>query len=299
VQDQSALLKSAFDLIPFDIYVVDAATLDIVFVNQQLRDAIGPAERRPCWDTVYGQSAQCGHCRIPALVARGHETPAPTEIHEYHHEARGLWFQLTEKLMRWPDGRLVKYCIGADISSLKDVQNSLAEAHAQLARHAKEIEEISITDHLTGAYTRRRLDEALAAEISRASRSGHGFAVVMCDLDKFKAVNDQFGHRAGDKVLIETVAAMKGLIRRIDVLGRWGGEEFLVILPSVDLRGGQAVAEKLRAAIENHGFGEVGKRTASFGVAVHKPDETAEQLVERADQALYRAKEHGRNRVEV
>ena len=303
MRDGSALLKTAFDLIPFDIYVVDVETLEVIFVNQHLRDALGETEGQPCWQAIYGQDGPCLHCRVPVLMKRCNETPTPEEAFEHYHEGRETWFHLTEKCMRWPDGRpggrMVKYSFAVDISQLKGAQNSLAEAHAQLALHAREVKEISITDHLTGAFTRRHLDEVLATEISRASRSGHGFAVLLCDLDRFKSVNDQFGHRAGDKLLIQTVALLKKMIRKIDVPGRWGGEEFMVVLPEIsDPEHGLSAAEKLRAAIEAENFGEVGQRTASFGVAVYQSGETAEQLVERADQALYRAKAGGRNRVE-
>jgi len=299
VKDGSALLRSAFDLIPFDIYVVDAESLDVVFINRHLREALGNTAGLPCWQAIYGQDARCLHCRLPALIKRQHDDPTPDEAFEHYHEGRETWLHLTEKCMRWPDGRMVKCSFGVDISQLKVAQNSLAEAHAQLALHAREVEEISITDHLTGAYTRRYLDEALATEISRASRSGHSFGVMLCDLDRFKSVNDQFGHRTGDKLLIQTVALIRKMIRKIDVLGRWGGEEFLVILPEIaDLDHGRSAADKLRAAIEAENFGQVGPRTASFGVAVYQPGESAEQLVERADRALYRAKAGGRNRVE-
>ena len=298
MRDGSALLKTAFDLIPFDIYVVDVATLDIVFINRHLRETLGSVEGQPCWKALFSEEGPCAHCRISALLPRFEETDSPAEIFDYYHEGRELWYHFTEKCMRWPDGRLVKYSFAVDISQLKSAQNSLAEAHARLALHTREIKEISITDHLTGAYTRRHLDEALATEISRSSRSGHGFVTMLCDLDRFKSVNDLFGHRVGDRLLIETVILMQKSIRKIDVLGRWGGEEFMVILPEIDLRGGHAAAEKLRSAIAHHDFGEVGPRTASFGLAAYEPGETAERLVERADKALYRAKAGGRNRVE-
>lgn len=299
MKDGTALLKNAFDLIPFDIYVVDAETLDVVFINQHLRDTLGVTDGQPCWQAIYGQDGPCIHCRVPALMQQCDQAPTSEEAFEHYHEGRETWFHLTEKCMRWPDGRMVKYSFAVDISQLKVAQNSLAEAHAQLALHARKVEEISITDHLTGAFTRRHLDEVLATEISRASRSGHGFGVLLCDLDRFKNVNDQYGHRAGDKLLVQTVALLKKMIRKIDVPGRWGGEEFLVVVPEIsDLDHGLAAAEKLRAAIEAEDFGPVGPRTASFGVAIYHPGDTAEQLVERADQALYRAKAGGRNRVE-
>ena len=297
--EETDLLQMAFDLLPFDLYVVDMETLDIIFVNRHLRDALGQLEDRPCWETLYRLEAPCSHCRVPALLRRYASTPLHTETYEFYNEARETWFHLTERAMRWPDGRLVKYSFAVDISQLKSAQNSLVEAHARLALHAREIREISITDHLTGAFTRRHLDAVLATEISRAARSGHDLAVVLCDIDRFKSVNDRFGHAAGDRLLVEFVKLLKGSIRKMDILGRWGGEEFLVVLPDIDLAGAVAAAEKLRGAVAAGEFDGIGRCSASFGVAVLRPGETAEHLVERADRGLYAAKAGGRNRVDA
>ena len=293
-------LKIAFDLLPFDVYVVDMETRELVFINRSLREALGggPAAGQPCWEAVYGRDSPCDHCRIAALARVQNRSPDHAEMFDLYHEARETWFYLTEKCLRWADGRLVKCSFAADISQLKSAQNSLVEAHAELAIHTREIRTISITDHLTGAYTRRHLDEVLQTEVSRAARSGHGFVVALCDLDKFKSVNDTYGHAAGDRLLIETVRLLKSQIRKIDVVGRWGGEEFVLVFPEIDLAGGRAATEKVRAAIAAFDFGEVGPRSASFGVAAYRRGESAEQLVDRADKALYRAKSGGRNRVE-
>lgn len=164
---------------------------------------------------------------------------------------------------------------------------------------AKELERIAVTDRLTGLYNRLKLDEALENEFHRAQRSSHLFAVVILDLDFFKDVNDTYGHQLGDKVLIGVAEILQKQVREIDIVGRWGGEEFLIICPSTDLQGVLVVAEKIRSKIEKHTFPEVGTKTASFGVAVWCPDDTIETVIARADKALYKAKDKGRNRVEV
>lgn len=293
MEDEKAL-KTAFDLIPVDIYIVDAETRDLVFMNRHMREALGDAAGgRHCWEAIYQRETPCDHCRIPAL-----QRSDTVETFDFYHEARETWFCITEHFMRWPDGRLVKSSFAVDINQLKSAQNSLVEAHAELAIHTREIKTISITDHLTGAFTRRHLDEVLATEASRAARSGHGFAIALCDLDKFKSVNDTFGHGTGDRLLVDTVRLLRAQIRKIDVLGRWGGEEFILVFPEIDLAGARAAAEKIRTAIAAFDFGAVGPRTASFGIAVHQAQETVAQLIERADKALYRAKTGGRNRVE-
>lgn len=163
----------------------------------------------------------------------------------------------------------------------------------------KTIQKISVTDQLTGLYNRRRLDEALASELDRARRYGVCFSVILFDIDKFKSVNDQYGHQAGDGVLIELSAIAQNTIRNTDIIGRWGGEEFLIICPGTNLEGAVNLAEKLRLSTEGHVFPAVDRLTASFGVSTFTQEDKAETIIRRVDDALYRAKKSGRNRVEA
>ena len=162
----------------------------------------------------------------------------------------------------------------------------------------KRIEELSITDRLTGLYNRLKLDEMLSLHVSMAHRHQTPFSVIMLDIDKFKSVNDTYGHQVGDTLLQEIASVLKTNIRLEDVLGRWGGEEFLILLPNMTGEGARLLAEKLRLAIETYSFSTVGSRTSSFGVASYAESDDTKTIVGRADEALYRAKEGGRNRVE-
>jgi len=163
----------------------------------------------------------------------------------------------------------------------------------------KELEDrllyLSITDPLTGAYNRRYTEQRLKEELERAKRFGTVFSVVMFDLDHFKRVNDEFGHNIGDDVLKRVTGVVKGRLRQIDTLGRWGGEEFLIILPGTVLENAIFLAEELRNRIEQEHIPEVGRCTASFGVAAFIDGESYKGLVKRADDALYKAKAEGRN----
>jgi diguanylate cyclase (GGDEF)-like protein len=152
-------------------------------------------------------------------------------------------------------------------------------------------------DALTGLANRRALEEILAAEISRAQRFTHQLAVVLLDLDRFKEINDSFGHAAGDVMLRGVSHLLTALARQGDTVARWGGEEFVVVLPETDLPGARRFAERLRRAIEAHEVGEM-HTSASCGVATMLPEDTVEALLGAADQALYQAKANGRNRTE-
>lgn len=175
----------------------------------------------------------------------------------------------------------------------------LKQQHRELAKLARALRTQAATDVLTGAFNRSKFNTVLAAELERARRYGTPFAIVMYDIDHFKRINDTHGHQAGDSVLVGLSKLVAGHIRKTDGLARWGGEEFMIIMPGCDTAEGVSLAEKIRSNLEQHDFGPAGKVTCSFGVAQYRPDDTAESLTGRADQALYKAKTLGRNRVET
>ncbi len=168
----------------------------------------------------------------------------------------------------------------------------------QLQVQNKDLERLSVKDRLTGLYNRMKLDMVLSDEIIRFKRYNNKLSLVILDIDYFKMVNDNFGHQAGDKVLRKTADSLRNNIRAVDIIGRWGGEEFLVICPETDLAGAKSIAEKLRITIKDQDVAENINVTASFGVAELAVDEEEEDFLRKADSALYRAKENGRNRVE-
>lgn len=169
-----------------------------------------------------------------------------------------------------------------------------ARLHAMVERQA-------LVDGLTGLANRRRSEEMLHLEHSRADRLGAPLAFVLADVDRFKKINDKHGHPEGDGVLREIANLLAETVREIDVAGRWGGEEFAIILPGTDLAGGAQLAERMRVALEESQVtaedGSVIPVTASFGVASFPENRTEADLVAAADAALYQAKRSGRNRV--
>jgi diguanylate cyclase (GGDEF)-like protein len=178
-------------------------------------------------------------------------------------------------------------------------------SHAVIAFEAARLHWIvsnqALVDGLTGLANRRSCEETLNAELARAERFPGPLAVVVADLDDFKEVNDRFGHQAGDVVLREFAALLRESVRDIDVAARWGGEEFLLVLPGTDLHGAAYVAERVRRTLEERIVlsvdGEPIPVTASFGVAAYPVVRTAAELFSEADDALYRAKRTGKNRV--
>ena len=166
-------------------------------------------------------------------------------------------------------------------------------------RAEEEIHLFATTDSLTGITNRREFTTILEREVDRAKRYATPMALAMYDLDYFKRINDTFGHDVGDNVLQTVTRLVKENLRAADIMARWGGEEFMVLMPQSDIQGARIVAEKLRLAISGHHFDKVNELTVSFGVAMFESQDDLDSLLKRVDNALYLAKKQGRNRVEI
>ena len=159
---------------------------------------------------------------------------------------------------------------------------------------------MAYTDPLTSIYNRLHFGHFLDAEIDRVKRYGGTFSIIFFDLDRFKEVNDEYGHLVGDEVLKRVAEIVEKANRNADIFARYGGEEFIILAPATDIAGARAHAERLRNDIEHYRFSEISHLTCSFGVAEYKPDaDDVMSLFKRADTALYNAKKLGRNRVET
>jgi diguanylate cyclase (GGDEF)-like protein len=175
------------------------------------------------------------------------------------------------------------------------------ERTAELRAANERLSQLAVTDSLTGLVNRRALFDAMNREVERSRRHAHPLAVIMFDIDRFKAINDLYGHAAGDQVLQRVAQLALGVVRSGDLLARYGGEEFLLLAPETDRSQAAQLAERIRAALH---AAEVPvdhqkiRFTASFGIAsLLEGDADASAVIARADQALYAAKEGGRNRV--
>lgn len=176
----------------------------------------------------------------------------------------------------------------------------LKEMNRALKVRATKFEELSVVDHLTGVYNRVKFELELQKEIDRVRRyKSQSFSIIFFDVDHFKKVNDTHGHATGDLVLQKISHCISKQMRITDIFARWGGEEFVAILPSTALEDAITVADKLRASISELVLDEVGHVTCSFGVGEYRTEDTFHSIILRADKAMYQAKANGRNRVEI
>lgn len=193
-----------------------------------------------------------------------------------------------------------------DVTQKVILEELLEAREKQYKELAKELERKNISlservsiDNLTGIKNRYYFDERIKEEVDLAKRQKVSFSLLLFDLDHFKLVNDNFGHDVGDKVLKRVTDAVSKIIRSYDIFARWGGEEFVVLMPNTTEAEAVPAAEKIRKTVEDISHPDIEKITISIGIAIWEPDDDVDQIFVKADKALYTAKNQGRNRVIV
>jgi len=179
----------------------------------------------------------------------------------------------------------------------KRLEALVQERTSELEIANQELQKLATTDALTQIANRSSVDEVMKQAIAENQRYQRPFSVVMIDIDFFKKINDTHGHLTGDKVLKAVAQLIKSQIRSVDTVGRWGGEEFMIVYREIEAQGAYALAENIRQSVENHPFEDIERMTISMGVAQYRSGTSAEELLKQADTALYQSKEHGRNQV--
>ncbi|NPV26080.1 MAG: PAS domain S-box protein [Firmicutes bacterium] len=248
-----------------------------------------------------------GYCREEVLGKDLHKLLVPNEV-IYKLYLKGFKnFQLTGKgnsvgktlelKAKLKNGQEIDVELSLSALKIKGVWHAVGIVRDISER--KKTEELfyrlSITDPLTNAYNRRFFMGMIEQEMKRARRSGRRFSIIMLDLDHFKTINDNFGHAAGDMVLKKVTEMIKSRLRKTDILARWGGEEFIILLPETPVEKAACLAEELRINLSNLALPDIGRVTASFGVAGYIPADTVDTVITRTDSLLYEAKSAGRN----
>jgi len=236
--------------------------------------------------------ASCIHHDDLAQVMQEVEDAIKSKVYFFEHKPYRVvtktreikWILDSTVVVRDKSGEIINF-----IGYLNDITD--------LKNHEILLQKISTTDQLTQIYNRMYLDDTLQTQQYRFNRSKEACSIILIDIDYFKAVNDEYGHLVGDRVLIEFAILLNKTVRNGDTVGRWGGEEFLIILPHTNLIQAMHLAEKLSVAIEENIFTSVKHKTASFGVSTFMEGINIETLTDKADQALYVSKNEGRNRV--
>lgn len=306
----------------FAVSVVDLSSYEVIYANQAMKNIMADMTAKNCWEAMHGQESPCMWCKAPKLLANleKKESIAETKtndnyaIYEHFNETANKWYQVQEKVVALNESKNVLISFALDISIQKEAQSQLIETHVKLSRQTealreakKALQEQANRDPLTNLYNRRYFIEMSHKIIALSKREKQPLSVIMLDIDKFKNVNDTYGHQTGDEVIISLANQLMSLLRESDVLARFGGEEFAVLLPNTDLKNALLLTENIRKHIEESELEqcslddkkEIVKFTISAGVYEFnaQEDNSITSPLNKADLALYEAKESGRNRV--
>lgn len=208
-------------------------------------------------------------------------------------------FNIVSKPNKWQRGVIEGSRASGSEAEIQKRTHVLQQANRALENEKQTLTNLSSTDKLTGLYNRYKFEDLFEFEKSQMLRHNTQLAIILLDIDFFKEVNDTKGHNVGDAVLKEVALILRASVRNSDVVVRWGGEEFIVFTPKTTLEQAQQLAETIRANVKNATFSHGRQLTASFGVTSFEEEDKLETLIQRADRALYRAKELGRDNVQI
>ncbi|WP_342131409.1 sensor domain-containing diguanylate cyclase [Hydrogenophaga sp. OTU3427] len=315
------VFQRAVESLDDGIVIADARQPDqpVIYVNQKFEASTGyaPSEvlGRNCRFLSGSDRAQPGLAQLRDALQR--EMPVQVLLRNYRKNGEMFWNQLTLAPVVSPHNGVTHFVgVQHDITELKRTQDALLTAKEALEAHNRELEErvlertqalelLSTTDALTGTRNRRHLMEQATREMARAQRYGRPLSCLLFDIDHFKRINDNHGHAAGDRMLVALCQTVQAMLRPADTLARFGGEEFVVLLPDTDAEHARQAAERLREQVEQTEVPVPGEAsplrlTISVGVATLSVlNADVDALFRAADAAMYRAKTGGRNRVEV
>lgn len=303
---ENRLFEALLDVIPFAAYAVDVETYEVVYANKMMSEGLFAPREEFCWKKVFGQEEICSWCKVPDLKQRSRQYKNDKLISSFFDEATDKWFQAFDELISWPDGRTVKYTILVDISEQKEIQASMIKTHAKLAIQSKKLQQankklqyLSEKDYLTGIDNRRSYFKKGVELFEASLDEPYDFYVAMLDLDRFKTINDTYGHSVGDEVLKEFTSLIESLLDESDIFGRLGGEEFSIILVSDNKDDVIAKLETIKNKVKFIDLKVDGKKVdVSVSIGFDKKistDKTLDELLERADKFLYEAKNDGRD----
>lgn len=294
----------------FALNVIDLENNEVIYTNKAMKDIMANQKAQFCWQALYGEPSRCAWCKVGDIDPKI-DQPEEQKPFEYEHfnDIANRWYKVQGKIARLEDNRKVLISVLIDISSQKAAQGQLINMQVSLAQKAdalegaqKELELLASLDPLTRLYNRRYFAKAAKTILDLAKRNKKELTIVMLDIDNFKAINDLYGHKVGDNVIIELAKELEVNTRNSDVICRFGGEEFIILLPETDMNGAKIIAEKIRKNTEKILVNTNQGRDISFTVSLGlssvdiTEDNSIEPAISRADKAMYEAKKSGKNR---
>ena len=243
---------------------------------------------------LQNRDKQCEFCTNPKLLDQAGNSKG-VHVWEFQNLVSKRWYQCRDEAIPWVDGLMVHIEIAIDITERKQIELELVDA-------TEKYKHLANTDSLTACMNHRAFTEAAERIVSQSTRKNSSFSLVLMNIDYFKKFNDQHGHRTGDEVLIKLTKLIKTFIRKEDLFARFGGEEFILLLPDTNIKDSIQLLQRIRTALSSIKIDSIDsefKLTMSFGITEFKAEKNLDQLIHDADIALYQAKDNGRNRIET
>lgn len=307
VIESERLYKSILDASPNAIVMLDMK-YNIILASNAAIDVLGYSGDSLIGENILQFFAEDEHLEIEKNIDRVfQEENIGTTNYRGRKNDNSTIFEVNSRAIKDENGNSINLVsIIRDVTQKATLEEALEAREKQYKELAKELElkNISLServsiDNLTGIKNRYYFDERIKEEVDLAKRQKVSFSLLLFDLDHFKLVNDNFGHDVGDKVLKRVTDAVSKIIRSYDIFARWGGEEFVVLMPNTTEAEAVTAAEKIRKTVEDISHPDIEKITISIGIAIWEADDDVDQIFVKADKALYTAKNQGRNRVMV
>jgi len=289
------------------INAIDLSAYKVFYANEHMSEIMFDTSAKNCWEAIHGQEEKCHWCRVDEILKKTEKNRNAT--YEYFNEVANRWYQLQDKIVTIEDGRDILVSFGIDITMQKEYQSNLITAHVKLTQQKqslqkiqKQLENHANQDPLTGMYNRRYFHSFSKKLIALGERNNTPLSILMIDIDKFKTINDNYGHDIGDEAIKFLAHQIINSTRQSDLSARFGGEEFVIMLPDANLKNSVKFANRFRKKIEKSIVTNIEKNisfTVSIGVAQidYKEENALHQAFLRMDKALYHSKENGRNQV--
>lgn len=296
----------------FALSIIDIKSSEIIYSNNAMKDFMIDTTAKKCWESIYGQNSKCSWCYVKNILNIDDINVEKISEYEneYFNEKTNKWYQIQNKITKLKDGTDILVSIALDISNQKEALGKFISTQVKLVQQTQKLEEtkkklkvLASIDSMTKLFNRRYFIEISKSILDIAKRNKTDTAIIMLDIDKFKKINDTYGHKVGDNVIIALASILREQSRKSDIISRWGGEEFVMLLSNTNTDGALVISEKIRKAIEdlriNVKDAQELKFTVSIGISkvAYENNIDIEDSINQADEALYEAKKSGRNKV--